>query len=48
MEKQQKQQEKPDPSAVQQTHGRYGCNLDLKNLQLSEVETNGQTSRAKK
>jgi len=42
-----KQEENPDPSVVQQTHGRLGHNLDLKNLQLSKVETNGQTSQAK-
>lgn len=42
MEKQQKQEEHPDPSVVQQMH-----NLDLKNLQLSKVETNGQRSQPK-
>lgn len=47
MEKEQKQEEYPNPSVVQQKHEWLGSNLDLKILQLSKVGTNGQRSQPK-
>lgn len=41
------QEENPDPSVVQQMQEWLGRNLDLKNLQLSKVETNGERSQPK-